>query len=479
LETQEIQLLSALYNKYIGKKIHKIIALPPSGSYRKYYRITDDDGKNVIGVYNEDHKENNAFVSFTRHFIQKGLPVPALLAEDLTNNVYLLSDLGDVTLLKYISGNNDELTFTDDVIAIYKKVIDQLPLFQVKGSENLDYSVCYPRHEFDKQSMMWDLNYFKYYFLKLARIGFDEQKLEDDFQKFSDYLLQADCNYFLYRDFQSRNVMIVDGEPFFIDYQGGRKGALQYDIASLLFEAKTALPAGVRNELFEYYLTVASKYVSIDKKQFRDYYYGYVYIRLMQAMGAYGFRGLYEKKELFLQSIPKALEHLKWLHENVQLPIQLPEMQKVWQSLIDSDYIRQLSAKSINLTVSINSFSYKRGIPVDETLNGGGFVFDCRALTNPGRFEEYKQFTGKDEEVKAFFAANASEIEPFINNIISIVNQSVEKYISRGFANLMVNFGCTGGQHRSVYSAERLYKFLVEKYPDININIRHREQEFK
>jgi hypothetical protein len=353
-----------------------------------------------------------------------------------------------------------------------------LPVFQIKGKDSIDFSVCYPRSAFDRQSMMWDLNYFKYYFLKLAKIPFDEQKLENDFVTFCDYLLTADCNYFLYRDFQSRNVMIFNNEPYFIDYQGGRRGALQYDIASILFEAKTSLPADVRHELLDYYISELSKNLDFDKQSFLELYYGYVYIRLMQAMGAYGFRGLYEKKKLFLQSIPKAILHLAWLRKNINLNVHLPEMERVWDNLISSHQIKEIEDSATNLTININSFSYKKGIPIDETANGGGFVFDCRALENPGKLEQYKNLNGKDIAVIKFIEANQDTSE-FIENIFSIIDNVIDSYKNKNYTHLMVNFGCTGGQHRSVYSAEKLSEHIKLKYPENKVRICHRELETK
>lgn len=471
--------LSHLFQQYTGKQPDRLIKLPQSGSYRQYYRIFSL-GKSYIGAYNEDKAENIAFIEFTKHFFSKSLPVPEVLTSDIDNNVYLLKDLGDITLLSYIQQLNYPREVSAKVIDTYKAVLEQLPRFQVMGGEGLDYSLCYPRHAFDRQSMMWDLNYFKYYFLKLAKVPFNEQALENDFNALVDFLLTADCNYFLYRDFQSRNVMMVDEKPYFIDYQGGRKGALHYDIASILFEAKTSIPVDMREVLLNHYITSLNKYISISKDDFLRHFHGYVYIRIMQAMGAYGFRGLYEKKELFLQSIPYALNHLEWLLGHVTLPVDLPELTKVWEYLTESDYIRQLAKNNLLLNVSINSFSYRRGIPLDESSNGGGFVFDCRSVHNPGRYEEYKPFTGKDEKVIAFFEKE-QEMDDFLSDVFSLVDRSVEKYQERGFTNLMVNFGCTGGQHRSVYAAEKLYAHLKQKYGNTNLSltIRHREQELK
>jgi aminoglycoside/choline kinase family phosphotransferase len=457
----------------------EIIKMPESGSYRQYFRIKG--GKHVvIGVFNEDKAENVAFLAFTKHFYKKGLPVPEILAEDIKNDVYLLRDLGDTTLLNFIQTLNYPHEIRPEIIETYKKIIRQLPKFQVLGGEGLDYSLCHPRHAFDRQSMMWDLNYFKYYFLKLAKVPFSEQDLENDFNVFVDFLLTADCNYFLYRDFQSRNVMMVGEDPYFIDYQGGRKGALHYDIASILFEAKTRLPADIREELLDHYITSLNQYLPVSRTEFNHHYYGYVYIRLMQAMGAYGFRGLYEKKELFLQSIPLVLNHIEWLLNNVQLPVQLPELSRVWRYLAESDYIRQLAKNHLKLTVSVNSFSYKRGIPQDDSANGGGFVFDCRSIHNPGRYDEFKNLNGKDKPVQEFLMKE-QEMSDFLGNVFSLVDRSVEKYLERGFNHLMVNFGCTGGQHRSVFAAENLYQHITTKFKalDVEVKLRHREMEMK
>lgn len=471
--------ISNLFEQYSKHLPDQIIKLPPSGSYRQYYRIKSK-GKNIIGAYNEDKAENIAFLSFTKHFYKKGLPVPQPLAEDLDHNTYLIQDLGDTTLLNYIQNLNYPREIHTNVIETYKLILEQLPRFQILGNEDLDYSLCHPRNAFDRQSMMWDLNYFKYYFLKLAKVPFNEQELENDFNVFVDFLLTADCNYFLYRDFQSRNVMMLDGKQYFIDYQGGRKGALHYDIASMLFEAKTSLPPDLREELLEHYLTSLNNYLPISRDSFMHHYYGYVYIRLMQAMGAYGFRGLYEKKELFLQSIPPALNHLEWLLSHVKLPIQLPELTKVWEYLTESDYIRQLAKNHLLLTITINSFSYRRSIPVDESAHGGGFVFDCRAVHNPGRYDEYKDLTGKDKPVQEFLSKEP-EMNEFLEDVFKLVDRSIEKYLERGFTSLMVNFGCTGGQHRSVYAAEMLNIHLSQKFKekDVVLRLQHRELEMK
>lgn len=467
--------LVRLFERWSETKADDIVPMPQSGSYREYYRIFGG-GKSAIGVYNTDLKENAAFLSFTRHFLDKKLKVPAIFAEELENHIYLQEDLGDITLFGFLTALRKGMDFPPELFNMYKKVVEDLPVIQTKGGESLDYSVCYPRASFDKQSMMWDLNYFKYYFLKLARIPFDEQDLEEDFQRFSDYLLQAERHFFLFRDFQSRNIMIKGRTPYYIDYQGGRRGALQYDLASLLYDAKAAIPQGIREKLVAHYMDALAKQIDVDQDLFLEFYQGYALIRQMQAMGAYGFRGFYEKKAHFLQSIPYALENMRLLLEELSLPIKTPELVSVLNRLLDAPQLQkfkdQKHTKS-SLKVTINSFSYRSGIPADPSGNGGGFVFDCRAIHNPGRYEQYKQLTGMDKEVVEFFK-NESDIDHFLDNVYSLVDQSVDAYLSRGFTSLTVNFGCTGGQHRSVFSAERLAERLREKY-DVEMEVNHTE----
>ena len=470
------QNLISLFEHWSQEKTRDITPLPPSGSYREYYRIHGEK-ISAIGAFNPDRKENIAFIDFSKHFHHKGLPVPAIYAEELERDLYLVQDLGDTTLFSYLTEVRKNGRFPTELVAVYKHVLDELPRFQVCASEELNYEVCYPRARFDKQSMLWDLNYFKYYFLKLAKVHFDEQELEDDFQTFTDYLLQTDCHYFLYRDFQSRNVMLFHEHPYFIDYQGGRRGALQYDVASLLYDAKADIPQQIRTELLHHYIQAVSKYLQINEKEFVEYYYGYVLIRIMQAMGSYGFRGFYEKKEHFLQSIPYAIKNLEWILETLNLPVKIPALINALNQVVDSDALKNLGNSKKILTVRVNSFSYKRGIPIDESGNGGGYVFDCRALPNPGRYDQYKHLTGKDNAVIEFFQ-RGTELEDFLATLYHLVDRSVENYQQRNFTNLMVSFGCTGGQHRSVYCAEQLKTHLESKF-DVKIIVHHIEQEMK
>lgn len=465
--------LAQLFESHFKEKVDSVEPLRAHGSDRKLFRLINKK-RSVIGVENEDRAENVAFIEFSHHFKKEGLPVPEIYTADLNEGIYLEEDLGDVTLFDALNkSRSDGQPFPDDIKDIYKKVVHILPQFQIKAGKSLNYEVCYPRHSFDRQSMMWDLNYFKYYFLKLARIPFNEQKLEDDFVQFTSFLLQTPHHFFLYRDFQSRNIMIREGKPYFIDYQGGRRGALQYDIASLLFDAKANLPFKVRDELLKEYLKAASKWVPINREEFMKYYYGYVLIRIMQAMGAYGFRGFYERKTHFLQSVPYAISNLEYVLRTAEFPVELPTLMDILHRLVQSTRLRELGNVQLPLTVRIQSFSYKHGLPKDDTGHGGGFIFDCRALPNPGRLEKFARYTGNDPEVIAFLE-NAPEVHSFMTRVRDLISQVVENYQKRNFSHLSVAFGCTGGQHRSVYCANMLAKYLREKY-SIHVELTHRD----
>ena len=467
-------LLSKLFLDWSGEEPNKIEQLFAHGSDRQYYRLYGPK-QSAIGVYNHDKRENTAFLTLSDHFSNLNLPVPQVYAKDPENDVYLLQDLGDLTLFSFLSEVRKKDGFSDKIIEMYEKVMQKLPLFQIKGSKDLDYTICYPRHSFDKQSMNWDLNYFKYYFLKLAKIPFDEQKLENDFQVLTDYLLSTEVDFFLYRDFQSRNIMIVDDQPYFIDYQGGRKGALQYDVASLLYDAKADIPQEIRKHLIEKYIEVASKLTPLKKDTFMQYYHGYVLIRIMQALGAYGFRGFYERKTQFLDSVPYAIKNLEDLLHILDLPIEIPALMDAWSKLVRSTSLRQFGDAKLRLMVRIQSFSYKNGIPWDDKGHGGGFVFDCRSLSNPGRYPEYVELTGSDEKVISFFKEK-DEVNPFMENIYHMTDQVINNYQNRNFTDLMIAFGCTGGQHRSVYCANLLYSYLKTRY-NIDLELQHRELE--
>ncbi len=470
-----LELLNDLFHRWCGEKILSINKLPASGSPREYYRITGTAGT-AIGAINQDREENVAFIEFSRHFHSMGLSVPEIYLVDLDHNAYLQEDLGDTTLFDYVFETRDNGNFPESLTGVYKQVLTELQKFQIEGTRNLDYSVCYPRASFDRQSMQWDLSYFKYYFLKLAGIPFNEQRLENDYNTLIRYLLAQDTQYFLYRDFQSKNVMLRDGNPYFIDYQGGRKGALQYDVASLLYDSKADIPPEIREELLEHYITALSGYPSVNSEKFRESYYSYVLIRIMQAMGAYGFRGFYEKKTHFLQSIPYALNDLKWILHNVTFPIEIPTLLRVYEDLLNAPKLKRFKDKGgrkPTLTVSINSFSYRHGIPKDPNGHGGGYVFDCRVITNPHHVESLQGMNGKDRPVIEFMEQH-SDVNEFLSNTFSLVDMSVDKYEERKFTHLRVSYGCTGGQHRSVYCAERLAEHLRESQ-NVRVTLWHRE----
>ena len=428
------------------------------GSGRAIIRLSGG-GLSAIGILYPIREENVAFLEFSRHFRRHGLPVPEIYAEDLSQGAYLEEDLGDTTLFDFLSMNRVGETISLEAIEAYRKVVAALPRFQIEAGRDLNYKVCYPRASFDRQSIAWDLNYFKYYFLRLAGIPFNEQALEHDFARLTKFLLSASHDYFLYRDFQSRNVMLCDGQPFFLDYQGGRKGALHYDIASLLYDGKADLPPELRQELLDYYLESLGRFIDIKRDAFMEHYYAYVYVRIMQALGAYGFRGFYERKAHFLQSVPYALKNLRWLAENVKLPIDLPALMEAFQGMSESEKLLGLASSADVLTVRIFSFSYHGEKPADETGNGGGFVFDARSLPNPGREEQFRELTGKDAAVVDYLN-HQETVHRFLASVLSLVESSVSTYQRRGFNSLMVSFGCTGGQHRSVYLAEQLAKHL-------------------
>jgi aminoglycoside/choline kinase family phosphotransferase len=441
-----------------------------SASGRNIIRLSAGN-RTAVGILYGVREENAAFLAFSKHFRKHGLPVPEIYAEALDEGAYIEQDLGDTTLFEMLSKNRNGERIAPEVIEAYRKVVAVLPRFQVKAGRDLDYSICYPRSSFDRLSINWDLNYFKYYFLRLAAIPFNEQALEDDFTQLTDFLLTAPSDYFLYRDFQSRNVMLVDGQPYFVDYQGGRKGALQYDIASLLYDAKADLPPQVRQQLLDDYLDALEGFVGLDRQAFLQHYYAYVYVRIMQALGAYGFRGFYERRAHFLQSVPYALKNLRWLLHNAKLPVELPTLMGAFQSMLASEKLLGLAAEANNLVVHVYSFSFHRGLPQDESGNGGGFVFDGRSLPNPGREERFKALTGKDAPVIDYL--NQQEgVHQFLASVMSLTDASINNYRQRGFKSLMVSFGCTGGQHRSVYLAEQFAKRLRGRN-GLQVEVRH------
>jgi aminoglycoside/choline kinase family phosphotransferase len=469
-------ILKTLFEQHFHAPPTRILPLQGElgGSGRKIIRLANEKST-AIGILYGVREENIAFLEFSRHFRRHGLPVPEIYAEDLNNGAYLEEDLGDITLFQFLSKNRTGDTVAPAVVEAYRKVVAVLPRFQVEAGRDLNYNVCYPISSFDRQSIAWDLNYFKYYFLRLAAIPFSEQALEDDFTRLTDFLLSAPRDYFLYRDFQSRNIMLRDRQPFFVDYQGGRKGALQYDIASLLFDAKADLPPELRQQLLDHYLDELARYIDLDRAAFMRYFYAYVYVRILQALGAYGFRGFYERKAHFLQSVPYALKNLRWLLHNAHLPIELPTLLGAFQSMLASEKLQSIATEADNLVVRIFSFSFHQSVPKDESGNGGGFVFDGRSLPNPGREDRFKPLTGKDAPVIDYLNQQET-VHQFFASALSLVDASIAAYRQRGFKNLMVSFGCTGGQHRSVYLAEHLANRLRGR-PGVEVALRHLELE--
>ncbi|MGA8216807.1 MAG: RNase adapter RapZ [Candidatus Sulfotelmatobacter sp.] len=471
-----MEVLQKLFEQHFGIPAGRVQPLQGQlgGSGRNIIRLSNEK-RSAIGILYNVREENVAFLEFSRHFRRHGLPVPEIYAEDLNQGAYLEEDLGDTTLFEFLSKHRTGENIAPDVVEAYRKVVAVLPRFQIEAGRDLNYNVCYPRGSFDRQSIAWDLNYFKYYFLRLAGIPFNEQALEDDFDNLTNFLLSANCDYFLYRDFQSRNIMLRSGQPFFLDYQGGRKGALQYDIASLLYDAKADLPPELRQQLLDLYIDKLAGFIDLKDEAFLHHYYAYVYVRILQALGAYGFRGFYERKAHFLQSVPYALKNLRWLLHNVKLPIALPTLMEAFNSMLASEKLQGLASEADTLTVRILSFSFHRGLPKDETGNGGGFVFDGRSLPNPGREERFKTLTGKDAPVIDYLNQQES-VHQFLASVMSLVDASVSEYQRRGFKHLMVSFGCTGGQHRSVYLAEQLAKRLRGRN-GVDVIVRHRELE--
>ncbi|HYT19106.1 MAG TPA: RNase adapter RapZ [Candidatus Polarisedimenticolia bacterium] len=467
-----MDILKQLFEQHFHAPPERVVPLQGElgGSGRKIIRLANKNN-HAVGILYGVREENAAFLEFSKHFRRHGLPVPEIYAEDLDHGAYLEEDFGDTTLFEFLSKNRTGENIAPEVVEAYRKVVAVLPRFQVEAGRDLNYKVCYPISSFDRQSIAWDLNYFKYYFLRLADISFNEQALEDDFGRLTEFLLSAPRDYFLYRDFQSRNILLRNGDPFFVDYQGGRKGALQYDIASLLYDAKADLPPDLRQQLLDHYLDRLAGFVPLDREAFLRHYYAYVYIRIMQALGAYGFRGFYERRAHFLQSVPYALKNLRWLLHHVRLPVPLPALMDAFKGMLASEKLQGLATDADNLVVRIFSFSFHHGLPKDESGNGGGFVFDGRSLPNPGREERFKTLTGKDAPVIDYLNQQES-VHQFLAGVLSLVDSSISNYQHRGFKNLMVSFGCTGGQHRSVFLAEQLAKRLRARN-GLEVAVRH------
>ena len=472
--------LSQLFLDATGKKVGEQTALTASGSNRRYYRIeSEDKTASLIGVQGTSRDENHAFLYMAEHFMKKGLNVPKVLAVSDDEMNYVQQDLGNVLLFDYIAEGRKTGVFNVKEKDMLRETMRALARFQVRGAEEFDFNQCYPQPEFNLRSILWDLNYFKYCFLKATGLEFQEDKLENEFERLAYILLQNRMNAFMYRDFQSRNVMVrqeADGTevPYFIDFQGGRRGPVYYDVASFLWQAKANFHPDLREELVEVYLEELQKYMPVDREVFYETLKHFVLFRTMQVLGAYGFRGYFEKKPHFLQSIPFAIDNLRQLLKHASEDY--PYLIEVLQQMTEMKQFKDVGVRK-PLVVRVMSFSYKKGIPADPSGNGGGFVFDCRAVNNPGKYERYTHFTGMDEPVIQFLEEDG-EIQPFLEQAYQLVDFSVKRYMDRGFQNLMVSFGCTGGQHRSVYSAEKMAEHINAKF-GIEVQLIHREQNME
>ncbi|MCD8293104.1 MAG: phosphotransferase [Prevotellaceae bacterium] len=488
--TQAAGRLARLYAEYTGHTSEGVTAFPLSGSNRRYFRLQGTP--TLIGVYGTQIEENHAFFYIGAHFREKGLPVPGVVARSADDTLYLQEDLGDTSLFDAISAGRATGQFSEEEKRLLHKTIRLLPVLQYAGAEGMDFSRCFPIARFDKRDILWDLNYFKYCFLKGTGIDFREDLLEDDFRQMVKVLLHGDTPRpsFMYRDFQSRNVMIKDGEPWFIDFQGGRQGPACYDVASFLWQAKAHFPDALRRELLQSYMDALRVYLPVDEARYKARLRHFVLFRTLQVLGAYGFRGYYERKPHFLESIPFAMENLRSLLEEpfpeypylCNLLQRMAGMERFAPDKHISEETKEMKIKEMRpaltaqppLVVSITSFSYKRGLPVDTSEHGGGFIFDCRALHNPGRYARYRHYSGKDEPVVRFLETE-SEVASFLEHVYALVDAATQRYLSRGFTYLSVGFGCTGGQHRSVYCAEQLAARL-SRQPGIQVTLLHRER---
>jgi aminoglycoside/choline kinase family phosphotransferase len=470
-----ITAIGELFEIIQHRKADRIEKLPQSGSDRIYFRIYAGMDS-FIATYNLNRKETQTFIYFSRHFKDAGLPVPQILGVNEEDTIYIQEDLGRDSLLDKLM----QYGHGDYVFALFQKSLAALAGMQVLGDKDLDYNWSLTAKEFGKQAILSDLLYFKYYFLDTLQLPYDKQAMLDDFEALSTYLTHTEYKYFMFRDFQSRNIIVKDDKVNFIDYQGGMKGALQYDVASLLWQAKAELSEDWKDRLLDYYMDQIDLLLErpVDRITFVSQFNGYVLIRLLQVMGAYGFRGLFERKAHFLASIPLALRNLKFFIDHKRIGIVTPEFDRILKLVVTDEMIERFEPPQANehtpLLIEVNSFSYKKGIPTDESENGGGFVFDMRGILNPGRFEEYKKLNGKDKPVQDFLEQR-TKMNEFLNSVWDLVDITVEDYLKRDFNHLLINFGCTGGQHRSVYAAEQTARHLKNKYK-VKVVLTHTNQ---
>lgn len=462
-------ILKNLFKEYTGRGAQSVVELPSSGSHRRYFRLSGGD-VSLIGVIGTCREENNAFIVEAKHFAEQGIRVPKVFLVSEDGMCYIQEDLGSVLLYDAIKQGRENGEYSSYERGLLCRTIEKLPKIQFKGAKGLDFNVCYPDPAFDGRMVMYDLNYFKYCFLKATGLEFSESLLQDDFEKLREDLTEDCGETFMYRDFQARNVMLKDDQPYFIDFQGGRKGPIYYDVASFIWQARARYPEDLKNELVQTYLRALKSFVEVDEEKFYEKLRLFVLFRTLQVLGAYGFRGYFEKKPHFLESVPFALSSLRKL---LQKPFDAyPYLNGLLLKLANMPELNNV-ATDTRLEVRIYSFAYKKGIPVDTTGNGGGYVFDCRSINNPGKYEHYRQFTGLDKEVIKFLEDDG-EVRKFLDSVYSLVDAHAKRFIERKFTHLQVCFGCTGGQHRSVYCAEHLASHLAAKF-DLKVSITHRE----
>ncbi len=476
--------ITSLYFQYFGSEPTSVETIVGSASNRLYLRMNASDGTSVIGVGCSDSSERRAFCELSACMLAQGLRVPHVLIEE--NDCYLQEDLGRVSLYDMIQMCQKNGVWDEVTLSALHQVMRDLPDLQFRALQGFDLSHCCGQQHFSEVNIRWDLNYFKYCFLKPVGVSIDELRLQAEFDRLERSLMSAStiAGTFLYRDFQSRNVMIRDGQPYYIDFQGGYEGPFYYDVASFLWQARAGYPEFVRESLLQTYLTTLRKYIIIGEEEFRLHLEQFVFFRLLQVLGAYGFRGIFEQKAAFLMPIHKALQMI------TSVGHAYPYIHQLIDSVYDTPMGQSLTSSDKELIVRITSFSYKKGIPVDCSGNGGGFVFDCRAPHNPGRYAEYKLLTGLDQPVIDFLEGRDSNSDhqpigteltmpQYMEHVYAIVDPAVETYLHRGFTSLMVSFGCTGGQHRSVYGAQHLAEHLHMLHPDLKIILTHREQKIR
>lgn len=476
--------LIELFEAFSGRKPSSIDAIPPTGSNRRYFRIYDSE-RSYIGVVGTCASENRCFAAMSAHFHSKGIKVPCVLAMSGDGNCYIQEDLGRYTLFEAVASGRNSGNYSDGEKALLKKTIMQLPKIQFEGGRDFDYSNCFQENKLSRRQVIFDLNYFKYCFLKAVKNDFHEASLQDDFEQLADDILASDNSInpfkegptFLYRDFQARNVMLRDGEPYFIDFQGGMQGPVYYDLAAFVYQAKAAYPEDFREELIAAYLQSLGQYADFDETSFRRRLSLFVLFRTIQVLGCYGFRGYFEGKVYFVESVPYALANLRNLIGEApsvldrDYPYLVPLLREI---AYRKDYL-PLEDDDKRLVVKVSSFSFRKGIPEDRSGNGGGYVFDCRGMHNPGRYPEYKDMSGLDEPVIRFLEEHG-QVQEFVAGAMAMVAPHVECFVRRGFSSLCVNFGCTGGHHRSVYSAEHFAMALKEKFGEsIRVHLVHRE----